>query len=789
MIRVLLAVIAVAAGTWAFLHYKDRQPSPQVIQIAIPSQPIQEPAKPETSTAPTALPPPAPDPAPAPAPEASASPPPEPAPAEVAAPKPDPLEWILTHKDFWPKQVTLLTATQFPIVLDGQIAGTTQAAPGTLVNLVEINGQNMTVVYLAGSSTVPIDSTDLPQRATAQMAKAEAQSQAKPAPADEETAKETPRAPVNPPLPSAEEKLAGPSVTLRESGTGVTLSNGIVTATITKSASISSLKYKSYEMTTGMYYSMDGGPNFRNPGGGRYFVKTKTPDLVDIGFKNERKNEPQAFDCEIHYVLKRGSSGIYTYSILSHPASYPKTGVGEWRMVWKLSNDLLEKIYVDDLRHWQMPSPEDYKRAEPTGIKEITKLTTGPWAGKYDCKYDYSASYYDIGCWGHASDKRKVGGWIVLGGYDYFNDGPTKQDLNAASGINHIHFGMDHYNSSSTSVNAGEEWQKIYGPFLLYCNSSDQGGDAMWADAKKQVETEKAAWPYAWLTDTPTYPLAQNRGALSGHLVIKDPFKPKLNSANAWVGIAQPPAGGNWQFESNRYQYWAKADAAGNFTIPDVRPGTYTFYAFTEGAVGEYSRENVVVKVGSNKLTEDVVWEVPHKGKSLAWEIGVPDRTAKEFRHGTDYFHGYVWTRFQEEFKNPLEYTVGKSDQSKDWNYAHSWYQVGKKREPWRWRIHFDLDAVPEGNATLTFAFAGAHGRAKINVYVNGEAKPFATVVPSIQGGNALLRESIHAKYCVEYLTIPTSQLKQGANTIALEQANTDTQTHVMYDSLSLELP
>ena len=52
-----------------------------------------------------------------------------------------------------------------------------------------------------------------------------------------------------------------------------------------------------------------------------------------------------------------------------------------------------------------------------------------------------------------------------------------------------------------------------------------------------------------------------------------------------------------------------------------------------------------------------------------------------------------------------------------------------------------------------------------------------------------MLRESIHAKYCVEYLTIPTSHLLKGANTITLEQTNTSTQTHVMYDYLNLELP
>jgi len=589
--------------------------------------------------------------------------------------------------------------------------------------------------------------------------------------------------------PSPSDAFSGQGVTVSETAQGILLSNGILAATINKSACVTSLKYRNFEMADAIYYSMDGGPNYRQTGGGKYFVKTRTPDLIDIGFRNQRKGEPQALDCEIHYVLKSGSSGLYTYALLCHPADYPKTGMGEWRLVWKLSNDLLENIYVDDLRHWQMPSSEDYKKSERTGIKEITKLTTGDWAGRFDCKYDYNASYYDIGCWGHASDKNQVGGWMVLGGYDFFNDGPTKQDLNAATGINHIHFGMNHYNGSSTAVAAGETWEKLYGPFLLYCNTSTKGGEAMWADAKRQVAIEKAAWPHVWLTDTPSYPPASARGVLAGQLVIKDALKPNLTAAKAWVGLAQPPPGGNWQFESRHYQYWTRADEAGHFTIPAIRPGAYTLYAFTEGAVGEYLQEHVDVTVGTNQMPDDIVWSVPHKGRSMAWEIGIPDRSAKEFRHGTDYFHGYVWTHFQEEFKNPLEYTVGRSDWSKDWNYAQSWYQVGDQRVPWRWRIHFTLPTVQSGTATLTMAIASAHGNARINVYVNDEDKVFSTVKPSIQGGNALLRESIHAKYCVETLSIPTSRLKPGSNTITLEQARADSQTHVMYDYLSMELP
>ncbi len=583
----------------------------------------------------------------------------------------------------------------------------------------------------------------------------------------------------------------GPEVTVADSGGNIILANGILTANIIKTrAEITSLKFRGYEMLDAGYYSMDGGSRYRLPSRCRFWIKTRTPDLVDIGFLSVWHGEAQAFDMDVHYVLRRGASGLYSYAILSHPTNYPATGVGEWRMVWKLSNDLLENIYVDELRHWQMPNTYDYRHAEKTPIQEIVKLTTGVRAGRYDCKYDYSAEYWSLGCWGHASDTNKIGGWIVLGSHEFFNDGPTKQDLNAASGINHIHFGLDHYNGPGVRVAAGESWQKLYGPFLLYCNYHPAGGDACWADARAQAVAEQAAWPYSWLSH-PLYPLAGQRGTISGHLVVNDALKPTLNGTQAWIGVAQPPPDGNWQFESKHYQYWVRTDTQGDFTIPKVRPGTYTLYAFTDGAIGEFSKTNVTVAAAQNNPQGDLVWDVPHRGTKIAWEIGVPDRTAREFRHGSDYFHSYVWENFAKEFSNPLEYTIGRSHWAADWNYAQTVYRAGSAAapRPWPWRIHFDLTNVPPGTATLTLAIASAQ-RAGIDVYVNDEHKPFALVTPSIQGGNALLREGIHAKYCVEYVSLPTTNLKAGANVITLVLRGDGTGgSHVMYDYLNLELP
>jgi rhamnogalacturonan endolyase len=215
--------------------------------------------------------------------------------------------------------------------------------------------------------------------------------------------------------------------------------------------------------------------------------------------------------------------------------------------------------------------------------------------------------------------------------------------------------------------------------------------------------------------------------------------------------------------------------------------------AFTRGAVGEFSRTNLVVTMGETTALGELTWNVPHPGASIAWEIGVPDRTAKEFRHGDDYFQPYMWEKFSGEFSNPLEYTVGVSDWSKDWNYVQCGYLTGTNWAPWKWRIHFNLTNLPTaGDATLTLAYASAY-RGHTEIYVNDESKMFKMVRPAVDGGNALIREGIHAKYCVEQVPIPMSLFKNGANTISLVESVGQPSSlpfaHAMYDYLNLELP
>jgi rhamnogalacturonan endolyase len=598
----------------------------------------------------------------------------------------------------------------------------------------------------------------------------------------------------------------GANVTLSSTSTTVTLSNGVITAVIQKSSGkVSSYLFNGTQMVdpaNPIYYSMDGGASYEQPSNCVYSVTTQTADMVDVSFKrtwNNTSGYKHVFDIDLHYVLRRGDAGLYAYAILDHPASYPAASVGEWRIVWKLPRTSttfhFERAYIDGLRNWEMPSYYDYQNASPTGIAEIVKLNTGVMAGKYDGKYTYAARYYDIGTWGHTGKNYKKGVWFVLGGHDYFNDGPTHQDLTSSESYILMHFGRNHYGGSGTSVAAGEAWRKMYGPFLLYCNgttATTNPGDVLWADAKAQVEAEKAAWPYSWLVNT-DHPAASGRGTVNGRLLINDPLKPAITGANAMVGLAAPEeTHGNWQRQSKGYQYWTKADANGNFTIPAIRPGTYTLHAYTTGVVEEFSKTNVTVTAGATNAQGDLAWNIANPGTSIAWEIGVPDRTAKEFRHGNDYFTPYLWDVYPQEFPNPLVYNVGTSNPATDWNYVHSNYpgSTAGTTTGWNWDVNFNLPNVPRtGDATLTVAFAGAQ-YPRLFLYINGETSAFTRLSPTISGGNGLLRQGIHAKYSYLRIPIPVSRLRQGSNTFRFSfTGDSGFSPNVMYDYLSLHLP
>jgi rhamnogalacturonan endolyase len=338
-----------------------------------------------------------------------------------------------------------------------------------------------------------------------------------------------------------------------------------------------------------------------------------------------------------------------------------------------------------------------------------------------------------------------------------------------------------HYGSGSgVDVPAGQEWTKLYGPWMLYL---DSGGDrdTLWATAKKAATFLRQTWPPAWMHH-PAFPTAAERGAVSGQLVTHDPQYPAASPANGWVGLAAPSP--DWQKQGMGYQFWVHVAADGSFIIPHVRAGDYTLYAFTNGVMDEYRHDNVHVASGATVPLGTLAWTPVRYGRQM-WQIGTPDRTAKEFRHGDDYRQWGLWQKFPIDFPNGVNFIIGQSHEATDWNYAQVNVQKNGQWVGTTWNILFDTPKPPpSGTATLRLAIAAAQN-AVVVITVNGQnVGRFRT-----GADNAMIRAGIHGQYSEEDIPFNATLLKPGRNIIGLSQtAAGNAQKSIMYDCVRLEM-
>lgn len=608
------------------------------------------------------------------------------------------------------------------------------------------------------------------------------------------------------------------SVLVQDNGTTLVLSNGSVKATITKSnANVTSLLYNGIEMISGGY---NGGqiywswnmPNYQQPTGCTYTLTADprnnnfTYAEIKLHMTWDGTTSTAAMDVDVYYSLTKTASGIYASATLSHPASYPALPGGEWRMA-SYPNPRFDWLSVDSLRNKVIASGNDWSNAADVAgaPPEVKLLTTGLYKDNYECKYDYSADFGAIDVWGWSSTADNVGLWVTAPSKEYYPGGPMKRELMCHSTpvllnmLGGTHYGM----GDQTSVAAGEDWQKTYGPFLIYCNKVDAGTPnapkALWEDAKAQAKAEQGAWPYAWYTN-PSYAQESGRSTVTGKLVINDSGNP--SAANMWVGLAPQQVGNNnvadFQHWSKNYQFWVKTDANGNFTIPHVLPGTYNFYAFGPAASGQLSLANyVTVTAGGTVNLNEVTW-TPNRIAPTVWEIGTLDRTAMEFKHGTDWWTSNVypdpnWAKFMDytkEFPNDVNFTIGQSDIKNDWNFVMPYDKSVQSTSP-KWNVNFKLPVAPVAgsNASLYVSLAENFSSALI-LNVNGVnvTSPSTGVIPG-SSSNAMIRKGIHGAWAEARFTFPASYLKAGDNqiTFSLRITGGATSGEVMYDYLRLE--
>jgi len=575
-----------------------------------------------------------------------------------------------------------------------------------------------------------------------------------------------------------------PPVTLSDQGGSVWLDNGVVGLEIQKdNGYLLSLHYrgKSLLAEAGYLDWQSGGDNHLH--NARFRVVTNPAanggNLAEVSVEQKPDLRRSPFAVEQHFLLRRGESGCHCFVVFRHSPDGPAGQLDQSRWVLRLKDNLFDFINVDEPRRRVMPPSDTPVRI--LGPKESMMFTAGPFRGEITDKYQWFVDAGDHFVHGWSGTQSQLGAWILQGSNEAQNGGPTKQH-------NTAHFGRllfkvltcGHYGASGIKVAAGEDWSKLYGPWMLYVNFGGSP-DALWADAQNMAAKERATWPLPWVRH-PLYPLEPERGTVKGRIVLQDLQDSSLTMNGAWVGLAAPSP--DWQQQSKGYQFWVHAAADGTFKIPQVRAGNYTLYAFVRGVLEEFRHDGVTVRAGGTTELGNLSWQAQRHGRML-WQIGTPDRTAKEFRHGDDFRQWGLWQQYPVEFPRDVDFIIGQSRERTDWNYAQVNVQKDGQWTGTTWKVEFDLPPGPvSGTATLRLALASAQN-AKLAIRVNG------TVIDRYLTGadNAMIRAGIHGQYHLRDIPFNAAGLKPGRNVLTLSQeAGGNMQKSVMYDCLRLEL-
>jgi rhamnogalacturonan endolyase len=691
--------------------------------------------------------------------------------------------------------------------------------------------------------------------------------------------------------PRVEKVTVDSPVTLTDNGDSWTLDNGILRATLSKrDGNLTALVYHGVSI-------IDHGRCWEQSPSGTVTSRVTIDPRTNGGERAEvavKGINPRSMDIETRFAMERGTSGFYTYDEFYHPASYPPLHIGESRFILEDMNPDFDWLSVDKDRNMLMSkAPENVE----IHAKEQSIYTSGLYKNSVEHKYSYNARMYKLTAWGWSSTKDHIGVYFINPSNEYIGGGPDKLDLVAhlsAPGSPSLQpILLDYWNSGhyaggdNTEVPEGVEWTRVVGPIFVYFNALDHPKNpsqaeldklqatsgsgmpsvpvewradslALWNDAVQKSKSERAAWPYNWVEGM-DYPHKAERATVTGRFVLDDPQALSKTLPNLNVGLTHANFEGSnsgyalragngsivtWPHDGNYYQFWTEGSPDGRFTIPNVRPGTYTLHAFANGVLGEYAKADITVEAGSKIDLGKLDWQPVRYGKQI-WQIGYPDRTGDKFFKG-DGANYWLWgwpLRYSGLFPKDITYTIGKSDYRKDWFFEevpHStttawlnpaakdpynqrfgwvniptgtqdvWPEWGQGRAT-TWTVKFIMPKAPKGVAILRIALAGADGGGGSAMGTRGRragGNPGNPGYPGpnppgglIIGVNGQTVGTLHpvATNAVRYNTdmgvwyqyaqrFDASMLKAGENSVTFTVPAGDVTTGVVWDYVRLEL-
>lgn len=149
------------------------------------------------------------------------------------------------------------------------------------------------------------------------------------------------------------------------------------------------------------------------------------------------------------------------------------------------------------------------------------------------------------------------------------------------------------------------------------------------------------------------------------------------SAASIVVILAKP--GGEFYTQGSDYIFYSKTDDNGNFNIKNVRPGSYSIYAYsTNGTItDQFEKDNINVS-GLTLNLGNLNWNATQYSNFI-WQIGTADRLASEFKLG-NLARQYG---LPAQVPSNLTYTIGQSTPANDWYYAQT--------KPGNWNVNFTM--------------------------------------------------------------------------------------------------
>lgn len=625
---------------------------------------------------------------------------------------------------------------------------------------------------------------------------------------------------------------------LTDNGDSVVLANGLVAATIVKATGQlpqlqlvgSKLGNQDFNLVSGGngqgYTTFDYyvGTTRYSLGLSKasYRVVADTPERVEIALS---QTDPAVlpFTVELRFAVLAGRPGVYGAMTIGYPEGMPDgLTIQQLRYAVAAGDPSFHYFQIDDARGVQQ-RPTIAEEAAWTTLQDTTyALPDGRIWSKYQNISDLEGDNH-----GFLVSNGKLGMALVQGGKEAFDGGPTKQELTAHDyydgEILLWHPFTSHYGSPDLEPPKG--WQKFYGPFYLHVTEAADADPAaavstMWADTKRAVSREVASWPYRWV-DSPLY-AAADRSTVRGRLSVRGG-----SAAGARVVLSQPGPdrdyqgvtldGRDWQYHTLDFVYSGRADDRGSFTVPAVRPGTYTLSAFVDGQLGEYTVDGVVVGAGQSVDLGRLTWRPEQHGRTL-WQLGTPDRSAGEFAvyGGADGFRRYLtWLEYPYQYPDEVDFTIGRDDPATGWNYFQPCYKTPGTpfQLQWRgttpdqtlttWTIRFDAPGYRHGTATLDIALAGAVF-GTLRIALNGTELASFDPLPGVVGDNSSYRLACRGMYRqLPPVAFPATLLGHGENVLTfspvrapkapLTRGNTvddwmEPVGGIMYDTIRLQI-